>query len=102
MKRRAPRSTQSRSSAASDVYKRQAILAADGVDENSLNAMKKALEAAGAQTKIIAAHLGFIAAENGKQIKVDQSFLTAASVLFDAVYVPDGAKSASLLTDEPD
>ena len=79
-----------------------AILAADGVDENSLNAMIKALEAAGAQTKIIASHLGFIAAENGRQIKVDQSFLTAASVLFDAVYVPDGAKSASLLTDEPD
>jgi catalase len=79
-----------------------AILAADGVDENSLNAMKKALEAAGAQTKIIASHLGYIAAENGKQIIVDQSFLTATSVLFDAVYVPDGAKSASLLTDEPD
>ena len=64
--------------------------------------MKKALEAAGAQTKIIASHLGYIAAENGKQIKVYQSFLTATSVLFDAVYVPDGAKSASLLTDEPD
>jgi catalase len=79
-----------------------AILAADRVDENSLNAMKKALEAAGAQTKIIASHLGYIAAENGKQIIVDQSFLTATSVLFDAVYVPDGAKSASLLTDEPD
>jgi len=79
-----------------------AILTADGVDENSLNAMIKALETAGAQTKIIASRLGFIAAENGKQIKVDQSFLTAASVLFDAVYVPDGAKSASLLTDEPD
>ena len=79
-----------------------AILAADGVDENSLNAMIRALEAAGAQTKIIAFHLGFITAENGKQIKVDQSFLTAASVLFDAVYVPDGAKSASLLAGEPD
>jgi catalase len=61
--------------------------------------MKKALEAAGAQTKIIASHLGYIAAENGKQIIVDQSFLTSTSVLFDAVYVPDGAKSASLLTD---
>jgi len=79
-----------------------AILATDGVDENSLFAMKKALEAAGAQTRIIASHLGFITAENGIQIKVDQSFLTAASVLFDAVYVPDGAKSASLLSAEPD
>jgi catalase len=49
--------------------------------------MKKALEAAGAQTKIIASHLGYIAAENGKQIIVDQSFLIATSVLFDAVLI---------------
>lgn len=79
-----------------------AILAADGVDGVSLNAMKQALEAAGAQTKIVAPHLGFIASANGKQIKVDQSFLTSASVLFDAVYVADGAKSAALLQGEPD
>lgn len=79
-----------------------AILAADGVDEISLNTMKEALEAAGAQTKIIAPHLGFIASVKGKQIKVDQSFLTAASVLFDAVYVPDGKQSASVLKGEPD
>lgn len=79
-----------------------AILAADGVDGDSLNAMKQALEAAGAQTKIVAPHLGFIASANGKQIKVDQSFLTSASVLFDAVYVADGAKSAALLQGEPD
>jgi catalase len=46
--------------------------------------------------------LGFIASANGKQIKVDQSFLTSASVLFDAVYVADGAKSAALLQGEPD
>ena len=78
-----------------------AILAASGVDENSLNSMKQALEAAGAQTKIIAPHLGFIASDNGTQIKVDQSFLTAASVLFDAVYVPDGAKSTAVLKNEP-
>ena len=79
-----------------------AILAADGVDENSLNAMKQALEAAGAQTKVIASHLGYLAGANGKKIKVDQSLLTAASVLFDAVYIPDGAKSAASLKDEPD
>ena len=79
-----------------------AILAASGVDENSLNEMKQALESAGAQTKIIAPHLGFIAGDNGSQIKVDQSFLIAASVLFDAVYVPDGAKSIATLKVEPD
>ena len=79
-----------------------AILAADGVDDDSINAMKQVLESAGAQTKIVAPHLGFIASANGKRIKVDQSFLTSASVLFDAVYVPDGGKSAALLQGEPD
>ncbi len=79
-----------------------AILAADGVDEVSLTAMKKALEAAGAQTKIIAPHLGFINSSKGKKVKVDQSFLTAASVVFDAVYVADGEKSVAALQAEPD
>ncbi|MBC7774416.1 MAG: catalase [Phycisphaerae bacterium] len=79
-----------------------AILAADGVDEVSLNAMKQALEAAGAKTKIVAPHLGQIASANGKGVKADQSFLTAASVLFDAVYVPGGQQSANALQAEPD
>jgi len=79
-----------------------AILAADGVDDVSLNKMKQALEAAGAQTKIIAPHLGNIATAKGKQIKVDQSLLNAASVLFDAVYIPGGQQSAAALQEEPD
>ncbi|HEX7583471.1 MAG TPA: catalase [Prolixibacteraceae bacterium] len=79
-----------------------AILAEDGVDGDSLDAMKKALEASGAKTKIIASHLGYITAVKGKQVKVDQSFLTAASVLFDAVYVPGGAQSAASLKNLPD
>ena len=81
--------------------RRIAIIAADGVDAVSLNKMKQALEAAGAQTKIIAPHLGNIVAANGKQIKVDQSLLTAASVLFDAVYIPGGQKSSTALQKEP-
>lgn len=79
-----------------------AILIADGVDEQSLSAMKTALEAAGAQTQLIAPRLGMIHAGKGKQVKADQSFMGAASVLFDAVYVPDGEKSANALKDEAD
>ena len=74
-----------------------AILTADGVDEASISQMKSALEAAGAQTAIIAPKLGYIKSSTGKEIKVDQSFLTASSVLFDAVYVPGGAKSSASL-----
>jgi len=79
-----------------------AILAADGVDDMSLNKMKQALVSAGAQTNIIAPHLGNITSEKMKQVKVDQSFLTAASVLFDAVYIPGGLQSKTNLQNEPD
>ena len=42
-----------------------AVLAADGVDEAALNAMKQALEAAGASIKVIAPHLGKITSVEG-------------------------------------
>ncbi|MEO5594124.1 MAG: catalase HPII [Chitinophagaceae bacterium] len=79
-----------------------AILASDGVDEPSLTAMKKALEAAGAVTHIIAPKLGAITADNNTTIPADQSFLTAASVLYDAVYVAGGDMNAANLKGEPD
>ncbi|MEP7108514.1 MAG: catalase [Ferruginibacter sp.] len=78
-----------------------AILATDGVNENSLTAMKTALEKAGAKTMVISLKLGIIKADNGKQIKVDQPFLGAASVLFDALYLPGGSKSIVALCAEP-
>jgi catalase len=79
-----------------------AILAANGVDENSLTEMKNALEAEGAKTKVVSLKLGTITGVKGKEIKVDQSFLNTASVLFDAVYIPSGEKSANALSADPD
>ena len=78
-----------------------AILAADGVNENLLATMKTALEKAGAKAIIISLKLGTIKADNGKEIKVGQPFLGAASVLFDAVYIPGGSKSIAALSAEP-
>ena len=77
-----------------------AVLAANGVDEDALLNMKKTLEAGGATIQIIAPKLGVIKC-NKQQFKVDQSFLTAASVLFDAVYIPGGKKSIEALFAEP-
>lgn len=79
-----------------------AILAANGVDDASLAGMKKALEAKGAQTKVIAPVLGEIKSASGKSIPVDESFLIAASVLYDAVFIPAGAASAAALKKNPD
>jgi catalase len=67
-----------------------AFLCADKVSSASVNVMKSALENAGASVKIIAPHLGTITTEEGGTLPVDQSYLIAASVLFDAVFVPAG------------
>ncbi|MCO5934688.1 catalase [Mucilaginibacter sp. RB4R14] len=78
-----------------------AILAADGVDEKALFAVKKAIEAEGGAVKIIAPRLGFITSLNDEKIQADESFLTAASVLFDAVYVPGGGNSVASIEAVP-
>lgn len=79
-----------------------AVLATDGVNAAQLNATKKALLAGGAQAKIVATHGGFIKDDKGAEIKVDFTFLTTASVLFDAVYIPGGAQSIAAIKAEAD
>jgi catalase len=79
-----------------------AILAADGVNEENINTVKTALKAQGALCEVIAPKLGFIVAENDNSIEVAKSFLTSASVFYDAVYVPGGINSVATLEAEPD
>ncbi len=79
-----------------------AFLAADGVDEQALTTVKDALVSGGATVEIIAPRLNYIISANDTQIPVDHSFLTAASVLYDAVYVPGGTNSVATLEAEAD
>ena len=79
-----------------------AILAADGVNEKSLNVVKQALAKAGAVVEIIAPRMGYISSENDEKIPVNHSFLTCSSVFYDAVYVPGGTNSVATLEGEPD
>jgi catalase len=79
-----------------------AVLAADGVDDAELAAMKQALTNAGAQVKVIAPRLGNLKGARGEEVKIDFSFLTSSSVLFDAVYIPGGEKSVEALKREAD
>jgi catalase len=76
-----------------------AILCADGVSEASVMTMKDALKKNDAKGCIIAPHLGFVKTDNGGEIAVEFSFLTASSVLFDAVYVPGGSGLNALSED---
>jgi len=64
--------------------------------------MKQALMTAGALALSVAPRPGILTGANGKQIKADFSFLTGASVLFDAVYVPGGDASITALKNEPE
>lgn len=74
-----------------------AFLCCNGVDSNSIDNMKEALTAKGAKVKIVAPHLGTIKDSNGKEIKIDESFSTTGSVLFDALFIPSGEESINTL-----
>jgi catalase len=52
--------------------------------------------------KIVAPQNGKIKSADGAEIKVDKTFITTASVLFDAVFVPGGAASIATLGGEAD
>ncbi|MGZ3883670.1 MAG: catalase, partial [Bacteroidia bacterium] len=79
-----------------------AFLIAEGVNEASVKGMKKALTAKGAIVKLIAPELGEVKTAEGSSLPADESFLTAASVLYDAVFVPGGKKSINALLKEAD
>ena len=74
-----------------------AVLAADGVDEDALGSLVRTLIAAGAVPKIIAPRGGTLKGAGGGDVAVDHSLLTVGSVLFDAVFVPGGARSTETL-----
>ena len=79
-----------------------AFLVADGFDDASVLEMKKSLMTAGARVCTVAPHLGTVLSVGGQIANADFSFLTAASVLFDAVYVPGGEASVNTLKDVPE
>ncbi|MES2761765.1 MAG: catalase [Bacteroidota bacterium] len=84
------------------VTRRIAFLASDGVNENSFSSIKKVLEEQGATVKLIAPKMGTIKSDKGTVIKIDESFLIATSVVYDAVYIPGGEKSIEVLMKDAD
>ncbi|WP_019946908.1 catalase [Hymenobacter aerophilus] len=79
-----------------------AILATDGADVAAIGDLMKALMDQGAQTAVVATHLGAIKGENGAEMLVNGTFHSTASVLFDAVYVAGGEASVTKLKQDAD
>ena len=73
-----------------------AVLVAEGVDAAAIETVRKTLEAGDATVKLIAPRIGEIDSLQHRAIKIDHSFPTVSSVLFDAVYVPGGASAGAL------
>lgn len=84
------------------VTRRVAILAADGYDHGQLTKVRQALENAGAQTAVVSKFLGTLESKEGEAIKVDKSYVTTASIMYDALYIPGGSGSVATLKQQGD
>jgi catalase len=79
-----------------------AILATDGADVAAIGELMKALMDQGAQTAIVATHLGTLKGKDGHELLVNWTFQSTSSTLFDAVYVAGGAASVQTLKQDAD
>jgi catalase len=73
-----------------------AVLVADGYDHGALEETREALEKEGARVTIVSKFLGTLEGEGGS-VEVDKIYVTTASVLFDAVFVPGGRTNVDTL-----
>jgi len=79
-----------------------AVLAADGVASEQVDALKQALMAAGATAEVVGTHLGSLTGANGSPVTVDKTFANSSSVLYDAIFVPGGVQSITALMKQGD
>ncbi|MFD9124032.1 catalase [Kitasatospora sp. NPDC059571] len=77
--------------------RRIAVLVADGVDAPQVRTAQARLQAEGATAETLAPHGGSVSGRDAQDLTVDRAMATTASVLYDAVVVPDG--TAALAAD---
>nr|WP_304437963.1 catalase [Pseudorhodoferax sp. Leaf267] len=77
--------------------RRVAVLVADGVETPGLKPIVQALEQAGARCVVVSTQLGSVATVTGRQFAVDHALAAMPSVMFDAVLVAGGERSAQAL-----
>lgn len=78
-----------------------AFLVADGVSEVSINRMKTAVESGGGEAVLISTRMGKLKYKEGGSVEIKHTYLTEASVCYDAFYTPEG-DSIDLLSQDPD
>ncbi|WP_410515403.1 catalase HPII [Pantoea allii] len=80
-----------------DIKGRQvALLLSEGVKAEDVLHILQHLKSAGVHTKLLAAHMGQVSADDGSLLPIDATFNGLPSLTFDAVMVPDGNVDALL------
>lgn len=74
-----------------------AFLISEGYDYNSVNELRNILQDNGSTVELVSKNLGMLNSADGKEMKIEKSFSTTSSVMYDAVFVPGGEKSAGNL-----
>ncbi|XP_055328153.1 catalase HPII-like [Paramacrobiotus metropolitanus] len=80
--------------------RRIAILAADGVDGQSVEDIKAWAAENKAKAKVIAPHAGKLRSATGQDIQVDGTIVANPSILFDALLIPGGNQSIKTLQED--
>jgi catalase len=76
-----------------------AVLAVPGIRGSDVGALESALLGRGACVHVVAPALGTVTTEEGGELEVAATFMTAASVAYDAVFLPGGEGASALLAD---
>jgi len=79
-----------------------AILAENGFNFPEVTQVMEALSGAGVHWEIISKQQGLLTGVDGRQLEVNKSFLGAASIMYDAVYVTGGRQCADALLAQGD
>jgi catalase len=80
--------------------RRVAVLAAPGSDLEGLVQVRQDLIERGALVEVVSKHQGSLGKAGGQDVMVDKSFLTASSIMYDAVFVTGGAGSIEALKEQ--
>jgi len=78
--------------------RRIALLVANGVDGEAVEALQSRLTAEGAVARMVGARLGTVETMQGERLAVDATAETTPSVLYDAIAVPGGKDAIAELT----
>lgn len=79
-----------------------AILAEAGFRSGEVKPVMAALQTAGITTEVVSSSLGMLPSEEGDSLEVQQTFLTADSVIYDAAFVAGGENSVTALKENQD